>query len=90
MHEIAQGEEPTGGDRVTLGEALDIVAQQVIAAACRVDEVGVWWENYPELSEGDWIALKDLVERLTPYPLHADYEAAYAFLEARATDNETN
>jgi hypothetical protein len=69
---------------MTLEQAIEIIARQVIAAACTEDfATEVDWGNYPEIGENDWRAVVERVEALTIPPAPSDWHAAYALLEAR-------
>ena len=63
---------------------LTIIARGVISRAVRIyidDEFSIYdaWEDYPELTESDWLEIQKIARRLTPEPL--TYMDAY---EARA------
>lgn len=64
--------------------AIEIVAQQIISAACDDSAIGVEWENYPEIGEDDWHAILVQIELVTTPPASTDYHAAYELLESRA------
>jgi hypothetical protein len=76
------------GDQMTLEEAIRIVAQQAVWAAC--DGSGIAppeWGLYPEIGENDWNAVLVEIEHITPPPAPSDFHAAYALLEARVTND---
>jgi hypothetical protein len=65
-----------------LQDALRTVAQHILAdkAANALE-----WEEYPEIGQDDWFALCQTLNDLAPFPPTAVYNAAYEYLEARAT-----
>lgn len=67
-------------DEVT--KAIDVVAHQALAN----DGGEPKWENYPEIAQGDWMAVQQRVTKLAlqTAPTTKDYKAAYDLLCSRA------
>lgn len=68
--------------------AVETVGRHIIAAVLD-NMIGEEWENYPEIGEDDWMRVQAYVEawaRNTAPPTE-QYEAAYEYLESRASDD---
>lgn len=79
--------------KMTDEEALiDVVARRVIANTFTPIEV-VWdfWEFYPEIGQHDWRRIEERIEHLITSinPSDETYDKAYAELEGRAEDDQT-
>ncbi len=73
---------------MNLDEAVTIVAR-----GCLWNAFETWadqgWETLPEITETDYERILEEAQCLLPSSdTHAEFEAAYKFLEARATDEE--
>jgi len=62
--------------------AIKTVAQRAIHMAAADGGTCPMWEDYPEIGENDWFAVLEEVDKIAAAP--DGYEAAYAFLTARA------
>lgn len=62
-------------------KAIRIIARHAISNAAGMD---IDWEDYPELGERDWEAVKAEINRLTPIPDLDRFDKAYEALSARA------
>ena len=66
-------------DPLDLDQALITVAKHAAATAVRTLE----WDDYPDVGEYDWNAVRGLLEDLHPFPPAELFEAAHDYLEAR-------
>ena len=62
-----------------LDQALITVAMHAAATAVR----DLKWEDYPDVGEYDWNAVRRLLKDLHPFPPAALFDAAYGYLETR-------
>lgn len=73
-----------------LERAISTIARHAIHAASSEFGIEVEWSNYPEICEGDWeCVVGEVVATATP-PGRGEYAAAYAFLTARARDQDAD
>jgi hypothetical protein len=69
---------------VTLDEAVDVIAREVIQVQSDPDQVGERWEDHPFIGESDWDLVVARVAELTPTVGPGEYDEAKKVLEARA------
>lgn len=67
---------------MTIAGAIDIIALHALAN--RAESIEDAWENYPEISEGDWKAVVARADELLTYPSDEEYTDAYVLLTTRA------
>lgn len=64
--------------------AIEVIVRQVIAAFVDSDGFADAWETYAEIGEYDWEEVTEAAKLWHPYPIRAEYDAAYRLLADRA------
>jgi len=66
------------------GDAINVIVRHAIHTAVSDGGTCPEWEDYPEIGENDWYEIEAEIALSTDCPSPAAFDAAYAFLAARA------
>lgn len=80
----SQRSTPSATPPMSVERAVEIIARHALAGI--LDPIMDRWEDYPDVGEDDWATITERAEALLVYPSDDEYNAAYALLKARATN----